>query len=89
MEKPHKLLVIKDNEWILPKGKPTGTTSTRSSFLRMFIAGPSSNTTSRYTEMHPSACVIRALCISAIVKPSTLPVKIQNAVTKRLHQIFE
>jgi hypothetical protein len=94
MEKPHKLLVIKE-DWILPKGKTYGNFFNKKKFPDNVQNWPvvkhhiQERGNAPLCMRYQSTGLCKWGCTFAHVKPSSLPVEIQNAVTERLHQIFE
>jgi hypothetical protein len=94
MEKPHKLLVIKE-EWILPKGQTYGTFFNSKTFPDNVKSWPivkhhiQERGSAPLCMRYQSTRLCKWGCSFAHVKPSSLPVEIQNAVTERLHEIFE
>jgi hypothetical protein len=94
MEKPHKLLVIKE-EWILPKGKTYGNYFNKKKFPENVQNWPivkhhmQERGSAPLCMRYQSTGLCKWGCTFAHVKPSTFPIEIQNAVTERLHNIFE
>jgi hypothetical protein len=94
MEKPHKLLVMKE-DWILPKGKTYGEFFNKKKYPENVQSWPivkhhiQERGSAPLCMRYQSTGLCKWGCTFAHVKPSSLPAEIQNAVTERLHQIFE
>jgi hypothetical protein len=94
MEKPHKLLVIKE-DWILPKGKTYGNFFSKKTFPENVQSWPivkphiQERGSAPLCMRYQNTGLCKWGCTFAHVKPLSLPVEIQDAVTERLHQIFE
>jgi hypothetical protein len=94
MEKPHKLLVIKE-DWILPKGKTYGNFFNKKKFPENVQSWPivkhhiQERGSAPLCMRYQSTRLCKWGCTFAHVKSSSLPVEIQDTVTERLNQIFE